>query len=84
MVTMDSTDSTTTATGWYDDSTATSITYTCYKDDRDYEPEYLFDEIEAVRSGWYNPRKINLPVVHIVPRIPIQIRNQLPHKMRES
>lgn len=83
MVTMDDTDCTS-VTPWIEDSTATSITYTCYKDDLDYEPEYLFDEIEVVRSGWHNPMKVNLPVVHLVPRIPIQIRNQLPYKMREG
>lgn len=83
MVTMDDTDCTS-VTPWIEDSTATSITYTNYYDKWEYEPDYIAEEIEAVRSGWCNPRKVNLPVVHIVPRIPIQIRNQLPYKMRDG
>ena len=74
----------TSVTPWMEDSTATIITYTNYYDKWEYEPDYIAEEIEAVRSGWHNPRKINLPVVHIVPRIPIQIRNQLSYKMRDG
>jgi len=84
MVLMDDTNCTS-VTGWDESSTATSVTYTnYYKDDWEYEPDYIAEEIEAVRFGWHNPRKVNLPVVNFKPRIQLQIRNQLPYKMREG
>jgi hypothetical protein len=84
MVLMDGTDSTdsTSVTPWTKDSTATSVIYTNYYDKLEYEPNYIAEEIEAVRFGWYNPRKIPIPSRPIITKIMFKIRNQLPYKQR--
>jgi len=81
---MNGTDSTTSVTGWDNNSTETTITYTFSYNNWEYEPDYLNEEMEAVRAGWYNPRKINLITKYIPKTVNIQIRNKLPHKVREG
>jgi len=49
----------------------------------EHNPTYLLEEIKAIRGGWYNPRKVNMPMVLKTHKIPVQIRNQLPRKMRK-
>lgn len=83
MVIMNDTNSTN-VTAWIEGSTATMTYTSCYCDDYDYEQIYIDIEVEAVRFGWYNPRKIKLIKKPFVKRIPIKIRNQLPYKMRDG
>lgn len=80
---MDSTDSTTTPTRFDNTNTITLAYDTVYKGDCDYDSDYIKEEREWVRTGWCNPRKITIPRKHIYRNINIQIRNQLPYKIRE-
>lgn len=78
----DTTDST--ATMWDNEDTSTVTIYSTGIDNYDYEPVYYDAEWEAVRFGWHNPRKIQIPKKFIQKHINIQIRNSLPYKMRQA
>lgn len=51
--------------------------------DIDYEPAYE-QEIKSVEFQWHVPRKINLPKLELKHKVRIQVRNQLPRKMRKN
>jgi hypothetical protein len=63
-----------------DTSTVTFTIKSNYSDYEDYD--YKREEIEDIRYGWYNPRKININNRHIHKQYKSKARNQLPRKFR--
>ena len=64
------------------DGTVMTVTHTIYCYRSDYEYDYKAEEIENMRLGWYIPKKIQLPIQHAKKQIKLQIRNQLPYRIR--
>jgi len=56
--------------------------YNSYKYDID--PVYLDETREEIISGWFNPRKIQIPKTYPILSLKRVIRNSLPVKIREQ
>ncbi len=62
---------------------ATYVTQMYYIPFKKYESCILNTEFKTLRRGWYNPRTINLIKNMAKQHIKLNIRNQLPYKIRE-
>ena len=67
----------------FDNTTVYTITST-YTEEKKCEEEskYLEEDREWAKTGWHNPRKLPINNKYANNRIRLQIRNQLPYRLR--